>query len=239
MISDAHQAMLEKSGIMLEHAIDRGYETITESERLRVLGFVNDACGLVPGLLVPVRDVRGSVWGYQYRPDVPRVNKDGRAIKYETPWHQYMGIDIPLDAAANIDDPTVPLFITEGSKKADCAALHGPCCVALLGVWGFRARNPKGGIGALGAWNDVVLNGRRVIISYDGDLARKPSVAKAVCYLAEFLKSRKAIVEFLHLPDEKEKVGIDDFLMSGGHTVKGPVAPGARRPASHPLAGRG
>ena len=220
MISDAHQAMLEKSGIMLEHAIDRGYETITESERLRCWASSTMHAGLVPGLLVPVRGRARFGLGVPVPSRCPRVNKDGRAIKYETPWHQYMGIDIPLDAAANIDDPTVPLFITEGSKKADCAALHGLCCVALLGVWGFRARNPKGGIGALGAWNDVVLNGRRVIISYDGDLARKPSVAKAVCYLAEFLKSRKAVVEFLHLPDETEKVGIDDFLMSGGHTVQ-------------------
>ncbi len=91
-----------------------------------------------------------------------------------------------------VGDPTVPLWVTEGGKKADCAAQYGLVCVALVGVWNFRSKNERGGVTALADWNDIALNGRDVIISYDGDAARKPSVAKAICALADFLKYRKA-----------------------------------------------
>ncbi len=39
----------------------------------------------MPGLLVPQRRKDGSTWGWQYRPDVPRVSVSGKPVKYETP----------------------------------------------------------------------------------------------------------------------------------------------------------
>ena len=43
----------------------------------------------VPGLLIPLHRADGSVWGYQYRPDSPRVTRAGTVIKYETPSGQH------------------------------------------------------------------------------------------------------------------------------------------------------
>ena len=88
----------------------------------------------------------------------------------------------------------------------------------LSGVWNWRGTNDLGGKTAVADWNDIALNRRRVILAFDGDVARKPSAAKALCALADFLKYRGATVEYLHLPDTDEKTGLDDYLVAG-HTI--------------------
>lgn len=217
VISDEHLAMLAASGITPEHAVRRGYETITDKYRLAELKIVTAARSHVPGLLVPLRRIDGSVWGSQYRPDNPRF-KDGKSIKYETPWQQRNGLDVPPGVADKLGDPSVPLWITEGTKKADCGALHGLTIVALTGVWNWLCTNGAGGKVVLADWRDVALNGRRVVIAFDGDISRKEPVQKAAHALAAYLATKGATVEFLHLPDEDDKVGLDDYLMAG-HTA--------------------
>ena len=86
-----------------------------------------------------------------------------------------------------LGDPAMPLWITEGTKKADCGALHGLCIVALSGVWNWLGTNTAGGKMALADWRDVALNSRRVVIAFDGDMARKESVQKASHALAAYL----------------------------------------------------
>jgi hypothetical protein len=113
----------------------------------------------------------------------------------------------------------VPLWVTEGVKKADCGAQYQLCIVALSGVWNWRGTNDMGGKTAIADWNDIALNDRRVILAFDGDVARKRSAAEALCALAEYLKYRDAEVEYLHLPDTEKKTGLDDYLMIAGHTV--------------------
>ena len=111
----------------------------------------------------------------------------------------------------------MPLFITEGVKKADCGALHGLCIVALSGVWNWMHTNSAGGKMAIPDWYDVALNGRLVILAYDGDVARRESVQKAQNALAAYLSMKGARVEYLHLPDTDDKTGLDDYLVA--HTV--------------------
>jgi hypothetical protein len=111
----------------------------------------------------------------------------------------------------------VPLWITEGVKKADCGALHDLCIVALSGVWNWLHTNSAGGKMALPEWRDIALNGRRAIIAFDGDVARKESVQKASRALASYLATKGARVEYLHLPDTDDKTGLDDYLAD--HTI--------------------
>jgi Domain of unknown function (DUF3854) len=217
-LNENHAKMLAASGIPPEHAVARGYETIVDSRRLAAIGIVKAARGRVPGLLIPLLRRDGSTWGYQYRPDDPRL-RDDKPIKYETPWEQRNGLDIPPGMGDLLDDPCVPLWVTEGSKKADCGAQYQLCIAALMGVWNWRGNNDMGGKTAVGDWNDIAVNGRRVILAFDGDVARKPSAAKALCALADFLKHRGASVEYLHLPDDgQQKTGLDDYLVDD-HTV--------------------
>lgn len=211
MIAAHHRHMLAASGISDGRAKSRGYETVNDKSRLIDIG-VAQAGRRVPGLLVPQLRTDGSTWGYQYRPDVPRANKDGRDIKYETPVGQPNGIDIPPGVGERVGDPAVPLFITEGVKKADCAAEHGLCCVALPGVWSWRGKNGAGGKTAVADFHDIALNDRRIILAFDGDVARKESVRQALSSLANYLRSKGSRVEYLHLPDTDTKTGLDDFL---------------------------
>lgn len=208
--------MLAASGITPEHAALRGYETIRDPRRLAALPIAK-AGQRTQGLLVPQLRVDGSTWGYQYRPDDPR-ERNGKVVKYETPIGQRNGIDVPPGVGAQLGDPAVPLFITEGVKKADCGALRGLCIVALPGVWSWRGRNGSGGKVVVPDWHDIALNERRVVLAFDGDVARKKSVRTALQNLADYLSSKGASVDYLHLPDTDDKTGIDDYLAD--HTVE-------------------
>ena len=96
-----------------------------------------------------------------------------------------MHIDVPPGVGEMLEDPEEPLWITEGTKKADCAFLHGLCCVALLGVWGWRGTNGWNGVTTLADWEEVAFKnsrtgqGRKVIVGFDGDIMRKQGVRLA------------------------------------------------------------
>ena len=218
MINDDHLKMLAASRITPEFATARGYETIVDSRWLAAIGIVKAARGRVPGLLIPLLRRDGSTWGYQYRPDEPRLDSKGRPIKYETPWQQHNGLDVPPGVGPMLADPAVPVWVTEGTKKADCGAIHGLCIVALSGVWNWLTTNSAGGKTALPDWYEVALNNRRVIIAFDGDVARKESVQRAAHGLANYLASKGARVEYLWLPDTDDKTGLDDYLVE--HSVE-------------------
>ena len=216
MIAQHHLDMLAASGITPEFASARD-ETVTEKRRLADLK-ITAAGRNVPGLLVPMLRDDGSTWGYQYRPDTPRL-RDGKTVKYETPTGQRNGLDIPPGVAVQLGDPDVPLWITEGVKKADCGAAHGLCIVALSGVWNWLHTSSAGGKMAFPEWRDCALNNnRRVIIAFDGDLARKEPVQKAARGLAGYLATKGARIEYLWLPDTDDKTGLDDYLAE--HTVE-------------------
>ena len=52
-----------------------------------------------------------------------------------------MILDVPPTCQPMLGDPSVDLWITEGTKKADAGASRGLCIIALLGVWNWRGRN--------------------------------------------------------------------------------------------------
>lgn len=217
ILAEHHLAMLNASGINLERARIRGYETIDDADRLIELN-ITKAGRSTPGLLIPQLRVNGSTWGYQYRPDDPRCNAKGKQIKYETPVGQRNGIDVPPGVGSMLGIPAIPLWITEGVKKADCGAARGLCIVALPGVWSWRGKNQYGGKVAVGDWNDIALDTRQVILAFDGDVARKPEVHDALSAITAYVRGKGATVTYLHLPDTDDKTGLDDYLVAG-HTI--------------------
>jgi hypothetical protein len=211
-----HARLLEQSAISPEVARARGYVSVDTKKRLEGLG-LEGYQRRVPGLLIPLYRADGSVWGYQFRPDNPRATKAGSVIKYETPKGQRNGIDIPPALKETIGDPTVPLLVTEGSRKADAAVTAGLACVSLSGVWSWRGRNARGGKLAVADWHDIALNGRRVVITFDSDVTSKRTVHQALAELAGYLISKGASVQYLHLPGEGDgKTGLDDYIAAHG-----------------------
>ena len=195
-----HQKLISASAISAEVAGECGYRTITSHEDLRSLGFSIGQQVLVPGLLIPLHGADGRIFGYQLRPDQPRI-LEGRIAKYETLAGLRMAIDVPPRCRPSIANPSIPLFITEGVRKADSAASQGLCCVDLLGVWGWRGTNDRGGRTALPDWENIALNGRTVYIAFDSDVTSKKSVRMALRRLKGFLESRGARVSIIYLPE--------------------------------------
>lgn len=215
-----HAALLESSGITPEVAQARGYISCDTKATLARLGFGQSA-RRAPGLLIPIHSVLGKIAFHQYRPDSPRVNADGKPIKYETSPGVRMTLDVHPHARPWLADPQRRLFITEGVRKGDAAVSRGLCCVALLGVWSWRGRNEHGGKAALADWELIALNGRRVFIVFDSDVMTKPQVHAALKRFEAFLAMRGAHVALIYLQagPNGEKVGLDDYL-AAGHLVE-------------------
>lgn len=212
-----HAELLAASAIPSEQARTRGYVSVDTKARLDGYGF-SPAQQLVPGLLIPLHDATGKCTGFQYRPDEPRRTSSGRVIKYETPPGQANRLDVPPGVGPSLGNPAVDLWVTEGARKADAAAAVGLACVSLSGVWNWRATNSSGGKVALPDWQDVALNGRRVVLAFDSDAASNPKVAHALNALADYLSSKGARVAVLQLPPgEDGKTGLDDYI-AAGHT---------------------
>jgi hypothetical protein len=221
-VFDDHKKMLlEDSGIDQNVAEARGYRTIEKKVELKNLGFAERQCN-VPGLLIPIYSPTGDISLYQYRPDQPRIGKDGKPVKYETPRDSRMALDVHPFARNRLSDPSIPLFITEGIKKGDALVSRDLCAVSLLGVWSWRGTNDNGGKVALPQWEYVALNdGRRVYIVFDSDVMLKPGVHEAMRRLKAFLETGSAAeVMPIYLPSGEAgaKQGVDDFFVAG-HSV--------------------
>ncbi|MFI5364361.1 MAG: DUF927 domain-containing protein [Candidatus Binatia bacterium] len=219
-LAPQHAVLLRESAIRPEVAAARGYRSVTTRAELRRLGF-SDAQARVPALLVPVWTVHGEIGLYQIRPDHPRIikSRSGKAkpLKYETPKGARMMLDVPPSARPALGNLSVPLFITEGARKADAAVSAGLCCLALLGVWNWRGSNEHGGKVALPDWELIALNGRAVYVVFDSDVVEKRAVQAALVRLKAFLESRGATVRVIYLPTGPGgvKVGLDDYLAAG------------------------
>ncbi len=229
-----HAKLLRDSAIDPQVARERGYVSVGERAQLKRYGKFSGKCP-VPGLLIPQRRLDGSVSGYQYRPDAPRI-MDGKPQKYETPWQQNGAIDVPPRVRHMLADPSIPLIVTEGSRKADAAASAGLCCVSVSGVWSWRGTNAVGGKVALPDWHDIALNGRRVVLGFDSDVIAKPPVRRALGELAAYLGAKGAKVEYLHLPETGDgKTGLEDCGVASQVSTATPSSPTLPSPAGYSM----
>ena len=197
LLSDAHRRMLIEGSAISEDVIaERTYRTIpgNETSALQALGFARYQCRA--GLLIPVWSIDSEICGYQLRPDIPRVLKSGRALKYETPTGSKLRIDVPPRVRPNLGDPSRALWITEGAKKVDSLISQGIDAIGVLGVYGWRGTNSTGGKTASADWDSIALNGREIILAFDNDLYGNPKVHRALSEFAKFLARKGAEVRY-------------------------------------------
>jgi hypothetical protein len=210
-----HAEMLAHAAISETIAAARGYWSATQPKQLD-LWFGPTQRKLVPALVIPTHDVNGEVAFCQLRPDEPRT-VDGRVRKYELPRGARMAVDVPPTVRPLLGDPSVPLIITEGVKKADAAVTAGLHAIDLVGVWTWRGRNDEGGLTALADFESIAFNERVVYLAFDSDAMTKRAVYQALERFAAFLRHRRADVRFVYLPfgEGGAKTGLDDFLAAG------------------------
>jgi integrase len=89
--------------------------------------------------LIPIHSVAPdeAVVGYQYRPRTPRLARR----KYEGLPGSRKRLDCPPRAKSDLANADVPLWITEGTRKADAAVSLGLCCIS-LDATSDRCRGP-------------------------------------------------------------------------------------------------
>src|SRR5438128_8437606 len=126
-LSSTHYAMLaQESGISDSVIAARGYRTSTGYSELKSLGIVLPRSADAHGLLLPLHTVEGKpgMW-YDvkadraipltiYRPDTPLVTDEGDTKKYLYPKGVSIDIDCPPACHPLLDDPRLPLWLTEG-----------------------------------------------------------------------------------------------------------------------------
>jgi len=214
LLAEHSRHLTEGSGISVDIIKERGYRSLLGKSELEKLGFT-PAQQRAPGILIPLWSVDGKDAGFQFRPDHPRTSGRGKPVKYESPTGSSNRLDCPPRCQQNIGNPQVPLWITEGSKKADALASKGACAVSVTGVWGFKGKNQFGGITFLADWDYVALKGRTVYLAFDSDIVTKEPVRKALEHIGEHLKRKGGVIHVIQLPqlEGQSKTGIDDYLL--------------------------
>ena len=89
-----------------------------------------------------------------------------------------MALDVHPATRPRLGDPSRPLVVTEGVRKADAALSQGVDAIALLGVWNWRGSNGDSGKTALARLGTVALDGRAVYLVFDSDATSEAAGAR-------------------------------------------------------------
>ena len=110
---------------------------------------------------------------------------------------------------------SVPIWITEGEKKALKLEQEGRHCIALPGIWAFKAgKNSNQTDACKEMWPQLrAFNwaGRLAYLAYDMDLFVNPNIRMALFEISVKIIAQGGIVAF---PVWNEGKGIDDYLVS-------------------------
>ena len=203
-----HRADLEKSGLKDEIIDAAGLYSESVANRVRELlgGYLslNTTRAMEPCLVFPFLDAEGKPMTWQpsdtngnacprrfvrLKPDNPR-RRDGKPIKYESPFKSGNRIFIPPGVGSTLADAVKELVIVEGEKKALAGAQAGFATIAISGVWNWQVKRPKDALTGRGTGPRRLIDDlerinwsvRRVRIIFDSDLKDKPGVEWALVF---------------------------------------------------------
>lgn len=221
-LADEHAVMLRASAISDEIAAERGYCTATTAAELaQVDGQLAGYQRRLPALVVPIYKL-GQPYTTVIRPDSPRQQQrkgKAREIKYEWPANVPACLDVLPRFAGDLKNVLVPIWFTEGAKKADALATvnRGILPISLNGVWAWCKKDGQGRRQLLPDFDGLELRGRPVVLAFDSDYADKPEVRFALHDFARLLSKRGASVQILTLPHGAggAKQGVDDAIAAG------------------------
>lgn len=116
-----------------------------------------------------------------------------------------------LEALANSE---LPVFITEGAKKAACLVGAGYIAIGLPGVAMWNKPKTQALIDELAMF---ARKGRTFYIAFDQDTKKKAiaNVSKEICKLSSALRKTKAAVKVVSWSPAKGK-GVDDLMLAHG-----------------------
>lgn len=212
----------------------RGYKPVTEEEARSILGHAPWGQNWPGGFAIPLfHPGKADSNVAQIRLTGETIfDADGKAMRFFIPKGIERGSkagDLPADVNPAtptewLNDPSVPLIITEGTAKGDSmlTAAIGEnlpvVCVSVTGV-NMAVVNGRGkGKNLHPDLRPLVTPGRRVIVAWDSDAGTNPMVLSSLKVLRGVLHSEGADVKVLALPcaADGDKQGVDDWLAAGG-----------------------
>ena len=141
--------------------------------------------------------------------------RNGKPRKYEIPARTRLVIDVPPAVLGKLGSPARPLWITEGPVKADAACPAGLVCVGVIGVFGWRGLNRRGGRTALPDWEFIALDGPRGLPGAGLRRAGQPGRGARGGPARRHARPRAAPTSrYVYLPVAADggKTGLDDWL---------------------------
>lgn len=222
VLDDEHRETLEiGSGIAPDIIERRGYYSLDKRQILL----------LIQQEIIAPSAMRAESWmGIPiWRPD---GHKHGEVIrqfggdtlfKYIWPTGLRLAIDVHPDDVDLLQDPEIPVMITEGIKKADALRTAARCegiplvVLACNGCDGWKAKVTGSSIASPDLW-DIPWEGRRVYVNSDSDYRTNNQVSRGWNECAAYLSSKTGEHRtFLVVtpPSGTAKQGADDWLSSG------------------------
>lgn len=227
-LNDNHLEDLLKSGL--------NAQTINESG---VKSSLNGDSLVFPIWDINKKNIKGT--RARYNKEVILANKYPSKDKNETPKYRPSNglgnvLFFPHLAGVNCSDIakdiSIPIFITEGEKKALKLTQEGYFCLGLFGVNNWhtttkeKVKDKKGQEQEiemsvpLPCFDEIVWKGRKVYIVYDSDKYKNGKVLKAETKLFSYLKRElNADVKIINLPYDENAKGVDDFFVK--HSTSG------------------
>ena len=159
----------------------------------------------------------------QFRPDVIWKNLEtGDLAKYLTPKTRYDALCLdtgdPEYWRNVMNNPKIPVIITEGAKKAGAGLSCDYPTISLSGVWMgvINIGTPKKkNYRLVPTLRSFCQPGRIFNLCFDADIARKKEVRDACRFLVSLLTSEGCIVKIVTW-DESMGKGMDDYLVNNG-----------------------
>ena len=156
----------------------------------------------------------GWICGGQFKPMKPIAFPDGKTAKYLTSKNGYDAASLKgVDWKAIADDPTEPIYITEGAKKAAALISQRLSAISLPGV-DMGHRPGKRGVELVSTLKKFAQPGRPVVLTFDADILEKKEVAAALLNLGSTFKSKGCLLTVGSWDISLGK-GIDDVISNG------------------------
>lgn len=172
---------------------------------------------------IPYFDLGGNHIDFErWRLFPPIVSFDGHSRKYHQPAGSTPHLYLPplLNWRSVAADPTIPVVITEGEKKAAAGCQEGLTVAGIAGVWCWRMKQEDGERLVLPELDLLVWKGRLVEIVPDSDAWRPNKMMQVLAgfyALGMELTQRGAHVQLVQMPERGGlKVGLDDFVVAEG-----------------------
>jgi Domain of unknown function (DUF3854) len=202
ILNDSHRAEIVEGSGVSEAIASLNFWSITDASEADQLLSRNakkrwqHSDNLAPAWAVAGIDPNtGERWlqGVQVKPDTP-VERDGKPQKYlsasgyETA-PLFLENGEPDSWQKVLGDRSIPLFITEGAKKAACLLTLGYAAISLPGVWNGQL---KGRLKT--SIKQFCGVGRRVYFCFDSDQITNPKVQQALDRHGRLLSAEGCVV---------------------------------------------